>query len=165
MFYVSSIKNNKIGITDTNDFVEEFYTDSDIVSFIKKDIDIYGTSLYNNKSNSSPIKINQSLSESTLKTLLSEWKKVHNKWTGHKVEDYLASAKIGTKVEVDYSYRGDGDGRVHNGTTVIKRLDYDNWLFEDTNNTFSGKTGDSRFAAWALEVSCIGSKPKQVTVV
>ena len=38
MYYISNIRNrdNKVGVTDTNDGVEEFYSKSDFISFAKK---------------------------------------------------------------------------------------------------------------------------------
>lgn len=45
MFYVSSLKGNKIGITDTRDNKEEFYSNKEIVQFVEsKVVDIYGVS-------------------------------------------------------------------------------------------------------------------------
>lgn len=167
MFYVSSIKNDSLyGITDTRDGVEEFYTDAQIVKFLTKDkLDIYGTSYFNYKSNCAVVSIDMDLNETKLKSLIQEWGKVHNQWTGHKVEDYLASSKIGTKIIVDYVVHPDGGGRPVSATTVIKRLSYDEWLFEDTDNVASGERGNSRFAAWALEVACLYSKPRNITVI
>lgn len=166
MFYVSSINGDKIGVTDTSDSVEEFYTDAQIAKFLKgKVVDIYGTSYYNYKANCTVLEINKVITSEKLKSLLADWRKVHNQWTGHQVEDYLASAKIGTKIIVEYVYTGDGDRKQHRGTTVIKKLSYDEWCYEDTDNTMSGKTGDSRFAAWCLEVACIYSKMTGITVL
>lgn len=42
MFYVSSMKNGKFGVTDTKDGVEEFYSKEELFSFCKMDIDISG---------------------------------------------------------------------------------------------------------------------------
>lgn len=155
MFYVSSIKGDKIGVTDTSDNIEEFYSDSQIVDIINKGkVKIYGTNYYNYKSNSKPIKINQSISEYDLKKL---YENPNNPWCNRDIENYLASAKIGTEIVVDYVYVGDGDRRHHSAETRLKRIDYDNWYFEDTENTFSGRNGDSRFAQLALEVAIRGS--------
>ena len=166
MFYISSVKDNKIGITDTKDNIEEFYTNDQVCDFLKnKKIDIYGTSYYNYMCNPTPLVINQTLKESRLRELVFNWKKLHNAWEGHKVEDYLACAKVGTKIIVDYSYIGDGDRRSHTGTSIIKKLRYDEWYFEDKNNTSSGERGSSRFAAWVLEVACVYSNPKSFTIL
>lgn len=166
MYYVSSVvdKDRKIGVTDTKDGVEEFYTDAQIAKFLQdKVVDIYGTSYYNYKANCTALEINKTLSSTKLKNLLAEWKKLHNQWTGHPVEDYLAEAKIGTVIEVDY-YSKDTTGKTHRGTTTLKKLSYDEWKYEDKNNVASGRVDDSRFAAWALEVSCVYSKPKNIVI-
>lgn len=168
MFYVSSVidKDRKIGVTDTKDGVEEFYTDAQIADFLKKDkIDIYGTSYYNYKANCTALKINQTLSESKLKSLIADWGRVHNQWHGHPVEDYLASAKIGTKITVDYTYVGDGDRRSHRGITRLTKLNYDEWYYDDTNNISSGKNVDSRFAAHCLEVACLFSRVWDISIM
>lgn len=168
MFYVSSVidKDRKIGVTDTRDGVEEFYTDAQIADFLKKDkIDIYGTSYYNYKANCTALKINQTLSESKLKSLIADWGRVHNQWTGHPVEDYLASAKIGTKITVDYTYVGDGDRRSHRGITRLTKLNYDEWYYQDEVNIFSGSKGSSRFAAHCLEVACLFSRVWDISIM
>lgn len=166
MFYVSSIDGEKIGVTDTRDGKEEFYTDSQIAKFLKDKVaDIYGTDYYNHKANCTVIEINKTITSTKLKSLIANWREVHNRWTGHPVEDYLASAKIGTKVIVEYIYTGDGDRRPSRGTTVIEKLSYDEWLYKDEDNTMSGKTGDSRFAAWCLEVACIYGRPLSISIV
>lgn len=168
MFYVSSVidKDRKIGVTDTKDGVEEFYTDAQVAKFLVEDkIDIYGTSYYNYKANCTALKINQILSVSKLTDLVNKWKKVHNQWTGYPVEDYLAEAKIGTTIRVDYFYHADGDGRTHNGTTVIKKLNYDEWSYVDDNNCASGGKGSNRFAGWCLEVSCVYSSRFNISIM
>lgn len=168
MFYVSSVidKDRKIGVTDTRDGVEEFYTDAQIVKFLKEDkVDIYGTSYYNYKANCTALKINQTLNESKLKSLISEWGRVHNRWTGYPVEDYLASAKIGTKIIVDYVITAEESRRKISATTVLERLNYDEWYYQDEASTFSGSKGNSRFAARTLESCCLYSKPKSITII
>ena len=160
MFYVSSIRGNKIGVTDTSDGVEVFCTDKDIYNILKdknRTEDIYGTSPYNGMANCTVLKINQSLSKSKLLELMGNWKKVHNQWSGYPVDDYLAEAKLDTKIVVTYSYYGDGDRKKHTGKTVLEKLSWDSWKYEDTNSTFSGRYGDSRFAARCLESACIYS--------
>ena len=168
MFYVSSVidKDKKIGITDTKDGVEEFYTDAQIAKLINENkIDIYGTSYYNYKANCTALEINKKLSESQLKLLISEWGRLHNQWTGHVVEDYLASAKIGTKIFVDYVITAEESRRKISATAVLERLNYDEWYYQDEANTFSGSKGSSRFAAGTLESCCLYSKPKSITIM
>jgi hypothetical protein len=159
MFYVSSQNGNLFGVTNTETGIEEFYTDEQIAMMLKSNTaDIYGTSYYNYKANCTPLKINIALSKSKLESLIENWRNSHNQWKGHSVEDYLAQAKIGTRIRVDYSYVGDGDRRLHSSSTVIKKDSWDSWHYEDLENTFSGTDGDSRFAAWTLEVACLCSK-------
>lgn len=56
MFFVSSIKGNRIGITDSDDMVEEFFSESDVVRFVEKDkLNIYGLTVYNHKAECKPM--------------------------------------------------------------------------------------------------------------
>lgn len=58
MYYISSIKGNKYGVTDTKDGVEEFYTFSEIVDFVDKlNIPIKGVELGYVKGDISNVKI------------------------------------------------------------------------------------------------------------
>lgn len=167
MFYVSSIPNEhyKIGVTDTEDGVEDFFTNKELAKIVKEDkINVYGVSYYNYKVTCTVLKPNQTINSSELQRRLADWKKVHNQWTGEPVENYLAEAKTGTLITVDYSYVGDGDRRQHNCSTILKKIGDDKWSYKDDENTMSGKVDDSRFAAWALEVACIYSRPKRIGV-
>lgn len=47
MFYVSSMRGNRIGVTDTYDGVEEFYTRDDLGCFLARGISILGVSFKN----------------------------------------------------------------------------------------------------------------------
>lgn len=170
MFFVSDeIKEptgrTKIGITDSYDSVQEYYTNSEIVSFVEeKKINIYGVSIFNHKATCNIMNTGVTLKKSVLRELLDNWKKVHNPWNGVPVEDYLASAKVGTVVTIDYSYTGDGDGRRHSGLTKTTKIDTDLWEYEDTENCFSGEVGNSRRAAANLEVAYIYSRPTRIDV-
>lgn len=164
MFYVSSLKGDKIGITDTTDNIEEFYSNREVVNFVHKRLNIYGISVFNNKADCTVLNVNKTINKSELVSLLNNWRKVHNQWTGIPVEDYLAEAKQGTKIVVHYTYRGDGDHRIHNEVTQLVKIDAinDKWKYDDTCNTFSGEIRDSRFAAACLETACIYSKASSI---
>ena len=165
MFYVSSLEGDKIGITDTRDGKEEFYSNREVVGFKENAVaKVFGVSVFNHKADCTVLKLDRKIRGSDLKKLLSDWKKVHNPWTGIPVECYLAEAKIGTRVIVDYVATSDGDRHRHRGTTILKKLSYDEWYYKDTTNMMSDKTGDSEFAAWCLEVSCIYSRPVDIAV-
>ena len=166
MFYLSSINGSKHGITDTVDDIEELYTGREIAKFVERDkITIYGVVIYNHTVDNATILVpNISIEKAELIKRIDNWRKVHNKWTGLPVSDYLACAKIGTIITVDYiSYTDEGHYPIK-GTTVIIKKEEDTWIFNDINNTFNGKEGNSEFAAWALEVSCIYSKPKNLVI-
>lgn len=167
MYYISSyIDDYKIGVTDTKDDVEEFVTNKDIVKLAEENkIRIYGTSIFNHHADCTVLKMNTSIDKSELVKRLNDWKKVHNPWTGIPVENYLASAKAGTVIEVNYTGVSDDGRRPYTGTTRITKKDYDIWYFEDTSNTFSGDTGDAKFAAWALEVACLYNKPTSINIL
>ena len=168
MFYVSSVvdENTKIGVTDTEDGVEDFFTNKELTKIVKENkINVYGASYYNYKVTCTILKPNQDIDSSELRRRLDDWKKVHNQWTGEPVENYLAEARIGTLIIVDYSYTGDGDRRQHTCSTMLKKIEDDKWLYKDDSNTMSGNVGDSKFAAWALEVACIHGRPRRIGVI
>lgn len=171
MFYVSAVhdgqsKSNKIGIIDTNDGIEEIWTNKDLVKVIENKVAyVYGVSVFNHIAECIPIKMNTRLSQVKLVSLLKKWKEVHNPWTEAPVEAYLASAKIGTKIIVDY-YDCTPESRTKfTGRTELVRLDYDTWHYEDTCNTFSGENCDTSRATSHLEVATIYCKPTQILVL
>lgn len=165
MFYVSSIsEDGKIGITDTRDSVEEFYTDSQVCNFLNKDkIDIYGTSYYNYHSNCTVLRLNQKLSKKKLVKLIDDWRKLHNQWKGYVVEDYLAESRIGSVIRVEYESES-SSGDICSYSLSMKRLSYDEWLIRDEGQDLQ-ESGSSRLAAYHLEVACIYSKCKSLNIV
>lgn len=153
MFYVSSVldEDYKIGVTDTDDGVENFFTNKELSRIVHdKKIKVYGTSYYNYRVDCTVLKPNQVLSSSKLQTLLRKWRAVHNRWNGYPVEDYLAMCRVGSKIIVDYSYPV--NGALKQGITTLVKLDTDKWKYTDTNNTFSDTIADSVFASWCLDI-------------
>jgi len=144
---------NKIGITDTEDGKEEFYTNNEVLKFIKeKNINIYGTYCYGvNKYRmfvfATPMEFDVKVSESKLKALFKTNKERHNPWSLYPIEDYLASLGVATKIIIFYSYVGDGDRRRHSSRAEFVKRDIDSWYYEDKDNAFSGDIVDSRGAA------------------
>lgn len=155
MFYVSSIKGSKIGVTDTSDGIEEFFSDKQVVDMLKNKINIFGTSLWNNSSNAKILDIDQVGSVGVLKSMIAKVRKTHNNWTLRDLANYLASLQKGTVIRIEYLYTG-SYGESISSKTTLQRLDYDNWLYEDEESTFSGMKGDSDFAAWAVDVATCG---------
>lgn len=166
MFYISSfVDDNKIGVTDTRDWVEEFVTNKDIVKLVEgKKADIYGVDVFNHKANCTPLTVDIQLKKSELLDRLRTWKEVHNKWNARPVEDYLACAKIGTRIEIDYVVTADADGRKSNAHASLEKKSWELWIHEDTHSTFSGRSDDSRYAAWVLDVTCLGCRLKHLEI-
>lgn len=170
MFYVSAVhdgqsKSNKIGITDTNDGIEEIWTNKDLVKVVESKVAyVYGVSIFNHIAECIPIKMNTRLSQVKLVSLLKKWREVHNPWTGAPVEAYLASAKIGTRIVVNYVSTG-SSGQTIKGTTELTRLDYDTWHYEDTDNISSGENCNTSLATHHLEVAALYSKPTQILIL
>lgn len=134
MFYVSSIENGKIGVTDTDDNVEEFYKDRELFKIINKyKLKVYGTSIYNGETNSKPLVLNQEIARGKLVNLLDEWRKLHNPWVGHGLEDYLATLEVGTKILIYYV----SDVRFKRSVASFEKVGVDSWYFVDKNNTFT----------------------------
>lgn len=160
MFYVSSVvdENCKIGVTDTDDGVENFFTNKELVRIVYfKKVKVYGAAYYNSgvrKVICTILEPNQVLSIDKLEALLKRLKDWHNRWTGypvgskliHPVENYLAMCVIGSKIIVNYIL---ADG-FHQGTATLVKLDTDKWKYTDNNNTMSDTIADSIFAAQCL---------------
>lgn len=165
MFYVSSIKGDKIGITDTKDGIEEFYSNRQVVAFHEQNkLEICGARFWNHEADCTPLVLNQTLKVSELEKRLNEWRKLHNYWTEAPVRDYLACAKIGTEIIVNYTYVGDGDRRRHSATSKLKRFSYDEWRFLDTSSGFSGEVGSTDWITAMIEISCIYSTPTSIQI-
>lgn len=164
MFYVAKLDGGRIGVADTEDGVVDWFSDKELFTLIKKhNLNIYGTSIYNYKCNPTALSINNTLKLDKLTELVNAWSKLHNQWSGYVVEDYLASAKVGTVITVDYVYTGSG-GERHQGNTELSRVGDDAWLYKDDSNLLNGKTLNSRKAAWALDVACNASKKWTMSV-
>ena len=165
MFYVSCLSpSGLIGVTDTNDGVEEFYKNNEIVSIIEsKKAKIFGVSVFNHKAEPTALTIDRVLDVYELENRINAWRKLHNPWSGKPVECYLAEAQIGTAINVAYRTQATG-GRWMNGVTRLVRLSYDEWYFYDPMSTANKSTGDSSFAASCLEVACIYSKPEAMSI-
>ena len=144
MLFVSKVVDNSVYVTDTKDNVEERVTVQDICLLYKKCIKVIGTEVFDNKvQRVTQIKVGVPLSSNKLIERIKAYAKLHNPWEGLKVTEYLATARIGTVITIEYSYIGDGDRRRHCGTSVITRKDWDSWLFEDSESAFSGRTVDT----------------------
>lgn len=165
MFYISSVdlSKDKIGITDTTDNVEEFYTQKDLVKFHDKGIKIIGSSYYNYKCTPTVIQRNICGRASDLRVLLDNWKKVHNSWNGEPVENYLASLRSGTIILVDCIYHGSSGSVTNDHLKLVKKKD-DNWQMFAESNTCDEEIGDTHFAAWALDVYYCGARPTKLII-
>ena len=163
MYYLSRHEEGVFYVTDTDDNITEPLSEGDILKLHDKKVTIYGVDIYNRRAKCMPIKVNIACNAQILRTLLESWKELHNPWTGIPVRDYLAACKVGTSITVDYSFRGDGDRRIHNCVMKLRRLDWDTWSVQDSESAFDGDTGDTSWAAGMLEVSCIYSNSYKLT--
>lgn len=153
MFFVSRVKGNDIYIKDSKDNIEEKVKNRVIVRLMEdKILNIYGVSIYNHTAECKPISTDIKGSKTELRNLLDDLERVHNKWTLKPIEDYLASLKVGSVVQIEYKDY-DSSGNIFHGTITIKKLDEDLWLYEDKNSTFTGDKGNSRFAADVLDIA------------
>lgn len=166
MFYVSGIRSDGlVGVTDTSDWVTEFYKRSDLVRLIEsRRIKIFGASVYNHELEPTTLTLDKILDASELKKRIDAWRKLHNPWTGLPVENYLAEAMIGTAITVGYQ-TSDTSGRIHRCASRLVKLGYDEWSFYDPDSTLSNRIVDSSAAAGFLEVACIYSKPVSMLIV
>lgn len=165
MFYVSCVSSSGlIGVTDTNDGVEEFYKNSDIVDILaSKKVKIFGVSVFNRKAEPTALTLDKVLDVHELEGRVIAWRNLHNPWTGKPVEYYLAEAQVGTAINVAYRTQT-SDKRWVKGVTRLVRLSYDEWYFYDPDSVANGRVGDSEFAARCLEVACIYCKPEAMSI-
>ncbi len=165
MFFVSKVNGNDIYIKDSKDNVEEKVKNRIIVRLMEKKIlNIYGVSIYNHTAECKSISVNIDGNKMELRNLLDDLKRVHNKWTLKPIEDYLASLKVGSVVQIEYEGYG-SSGNIFYSTTTIKKLDEDLWLYNDEASTFTGNKGDSRFAAYMLDIAyCSAVSAKVIKV-
>ena len=160
------VDNALVGVTDTSDGVTEYYASNALIKLIKNDeftSEIYGADVYNNKLEVAILSIDKTLNESELQKRITDWKCVHNPWTGLPVKYYLAESKVGTVIVAKYTDTT-SSGRVFTGVTKLTRLSYDEWLYEDENSVNTGRIGDTSFAAYCLEVATIYSKLKSLRI-
>ena len=96
MFYVSSIKDGKIGVTDTTDGVEEFYKESQILKFITDDsIIIYGTCPFDSSLNCKVLRFGIDISSDDISRYLYDCKLHYSHvLKARYIDDLLASAKV-----------------------------------------------------------------------
>ena len=171
MFYISSVGEpfkvsgwneelyNKIGVTDTYDNVEVFYTNKQLYSIIKKaDINIYGTFCYGKTSRemyvfATPMKYNESLSKSKLYDLFNNNKKKHNPWSLYPISDYLASVSVGSSFKLTWSDTG-SSGETFTSSLSAKKVSDDLWDY-DSSYLEESRVTSSVLAQYLDYPSCV----------
>lgn len=144
MFYVSSIKGGKVGVTDTTDGVEEFYNESQILKFITDDsIIIYGTCPFDGSPNCKVLRLGIGISSDDISRYLYDCKSHYSHaLKARYIDDLLASAKVGTKIRMSYT-----DKMNYTHICTFTKLDCDYWKYSDPASLESKKDGNSRFAS------------------
>lgn len=157
MFYISSKKDNTWGITCTDNGVERFFTEEELVILTKRDsIKVYGLDTSNNRAKCIELRPLEKGREVELRNRLNKWRNEHNPWNEYPVENYLAMLPISTIIRVDYTSFGENNIR-HSGSMQIKKIDIDTWKMFDNNNINNNKTGDHQFGTRCLEQSYVYS--------
>lgn len=163
MLYVSEYNKGLYGVKDSDTNELRWFNSGQLKDMYKKGIKIKGVGKDYIKIH--VIKINppkadyngqKASMEKALKQVIEEYKAKHGPYYENKVREVVSQLPIGTRVIVDYRYKGDGDGIVHKcKTTCIRNID-GRWYFYDENNTFDGQSGDDGLCVWALDVSLCG---------
>lgn len=166
MYFVSSIKDDLIGVTDTKDWKEDFVSKSLVARmYLMKGIKVIGTEIFDKEvKRVTQIKVGVALSSNRLNEVLKDYRNRHNPWEALKVTEYLATARVGTVITIDYTFIGDGDRRKHYETSIITRKDWDSWLFEDTSSEFNGIMIDTESILDYLEISTMYSTPTKISI-
>ena len=165
MFYISSQKGDKYGVTDTNDGVEEFYSTKELAKLYEsnKNLVIYGTSYYNHDMECTVLELGKVLSVGELKGRIKKWREVHNQWSGYPVRDYLAEAVVGTVIYVDYVTET-SSGTLMSGRTKLHKTGVDTWKYDDSSSSFDGVVYDTNRACGFLEVATVYSRVKKIGI-
>lgn len=131
MLYVSTIKDKShIGVTDTDDNIEEFYSNSDLVHFYKDlKLMIYGCYVYNNVAELTELTINRQLEKSALLGLVNILKTANNPWNMYPLRDYMACLKVGTCFTIMFIDRTSSGITISN-KAIFTKVGLDNWKFE-----------------------------------
>lgn len=127
MYYVSSVK-DKIGITDTDDGVTEFFSPQKVYNFLEKGIHIYGATKWNRKAECTVLKPIGIPSTSKLASVVKWCHEHYSNLTINKLEDFLAMCGAGTVI---YQQQWE-DGQCYD--SKITKIDVDKWYIDCPSN-------------------------------
>ena len=158
MFYVSSVKDNKVYVVDTSDGVEEVFELSKIESLVRSNlVIIHGVLLSDKGIKCRSIKIDQKINYLKLMSLLKAYMQSDSMRCQVELSDYLASAKVGTKIFIQY---------LVNSTTydlTLVKESYDNWMCQNTYKNIIARI-DMNSVMSNLHFACKQAKFSQVIV-
>lgn len=166
MYYISSVQGDRVGITDTYDGVQEFYTQREVNNMVEsRKLLIYGTSLWNHVAECTVVPYPRRCIREELEKLLLEWKNLHNPWKGYPVRDYLASIEPGWKISctsVDYSI---AMRRRYKYVTSLMKMAPDTWKIFCKEHVLDEQEVNSSVAQHMLDVAYCGSESCTIHVV
>lgn len=160
---------DKIGVTNTLDGKEYFYTNSQLYELLKtQNYKVYGTYCYGKDRYNMfvfafPQKFNVKLSGSKLRELLDTHKKQHNPWSEYPIADYLASVAIGATIKIDYTDYGSAN-QLFRGMMYLCKIGEDLWRHQDDNSFFGNDDVDSYTAAHLLDYPWCGTRSHSLSI-
>lgn len=169
MFYVSSEKDfegvTKYGVTDTMDWVEEFYTSEELSSIIRySQLSIQGAFKCGNSFTFYPIKLNQKLETKDIESSLNCIRR------GGSTEGILKaslacsliSAKVGTEIVLSYGMKH--THVLEDGYCTLNKISENSWSFSDSLKNFASGSLSSTKAALYLSTYAKSSNSFNVDV-
>lgn len=131
MFYISSKNNDKYGITDTSDGVEEFYSSRKIYDLMKNNkLLIYGASCWNNDAECDILILGKKFDSNILKSRIDTCRKLNNPWNEKPILNYLVELSAGTKFIISATDYTPETHRPFTVKSMFIKKDVDSWFFD-----------------------------------
>lgn len=155
MFYVSTVKDGvgstsaNIGVTDTADGVEEFYSAHALAEIIDSGVVIYGAYVWNHAAECTVLRLNRRFDWAHFTDLCRKSRELHNPWTLYPIRDYLATLKIGVEFKI-LSTTVDR-GVTEHSRLWLKKIGVDLWEW-DNGYLDNSKPCNSNYAETLVDI-------------
>lgn len=156
MLYISTKKINKIGVTDTDDMVEELYTKAELRRIISNKAitnNIFGLRGTLDKPEYYPITIDKPINKKEFICLISEYKNSKNDFDQRRLADLFASAVVGSVLQIDW--KGAASNGIKQHKLVLKKIDYDRWNTKCDSPELNNRSFDNRMIVSAVFATCV----------
>lgn len=101
-----------------------------MVKLLENKVYIYGTSLWNHKSNGKHLVLGENISYNKFARLIDKARELHNPWTMASIADYLACVSVGSVIRV----HGVDPSTGKRCFSRFEKTDIDIWYLRDSDN-------------------------------